>query len=108
MSEPFKSTREVIIRTLDFDGAVEHYQRTLGLARSYESPTIVGFETGSFCLYIERGEPHGPVFEFVVPDVAAPRAQLLKSGCTLVEENDSMPRCYLRDPYGITFNIRKR
>ena len=108
MTAPFHSTREIIIRTPDFDAAVSHYEHTLNLPKSYDSPTIVGFETGSFCLYIERGEKHAVVFEFLVPDVSAARAQLLNAGCTLVEEDASVPRCYLRDPYGLTFNIRQR
>ena len=28
-------------------------------------------------------------------------------GCKLVEENASAPRCYIRDPYGLVFNIAR-
>jgi hypothetical protein len=30
---------------------------------------------------------------------------LLAAGCTLLEENPAVPRCYLRDPFGMTYNI---
>lgn len=66
---------------------------------------MIGFETGSFCLYVEKGEDHGPVFEFLVPDVEAARDKLVAAGCTVLEEDPSLPRCYLRDPYGVVFNL---
>jgi catechol 2,3-dioxygenase-like lactoylglutathione lyase family enzyme len=77
----------------------------LGLPVKYQSESIWGFETGAFCLYVERGAEHGPVFEFLVPDVQAAKARLIAAGCTIEEENASVPRCYIRDPYGVVFNI---
>jgi hypothetical protein len=65
----------------------------------------MGFETGSFCLYVEKGKAHGPVFEFLVPDVEEAKRRLVAAGCTVQEEDASIPRCYIRDPYGIVFNI---
>jgi len=66
---------------------------------------MVGFETGSFRLYVEKGAEHGPVFEFLVSDVEVAKRQLLEAGCTIVEEDPALPRCYIRDPYGLVFNI---
>ena len=43
--------------------------RFLACPITERSETIVGFETGSFCLYVERGKEHGPVFDFLVPDI---------------------------------------
>jgi catechol 2,3-dioxygenase-like lactoylglutathione lyase family enzyme len=85
--------------------AERFYAEVLGFAVSSRSSDIVGFETGSFCLYVEKGRKHGPVFEFLVADLEAVKTRLIAAGCTLIEEDASIPRCYLRDPYGITFNI---
>jgi hypothetical protein len=75
----------------------------------YRSEDLVGFETGSFLPYLERTKSsesgHGPVFEFLVPDLAAARQRLLAAGCVIEEENSSVPRCYIRDPFGLVFNI---
>jgi hypothetical protein len=68
----------------------------------------VGFETGSIRLYVEKGEAHGPVFDFLVDDVALVRDNLLKAGCSLIEEDPAVPKCYLRDPYGVTFNLGRK
>jgi predicted enzyme related to lactoylglutathione lyase len=70
-----------------------------------QSETIVGFETGAFCLYVERGKEHGPVFEFLVPDIREAKRQLVAAGCTVIEENPEIPRCYIKDPDGMTFNV---
>ena len=101
----FLSTREVIIRTAAWDEAAHFYGTVLGLPITYRGEAMLGFETGAFCLYVERGPKHGPVFEFLVPDVAAAKAQLIAAGCTVEEEDASLPRCYIRDPYGVVFNI---
>jgi predicted enzyme related to lactoylglutathione lyase len=45
------------------------------------------------------------VIEFLVPDVEAEKRRLIAAGCTVQEENASIPRCYIRDPYGVVFNI---
>ena len=105
MSGDFRSSRDVIVRTEAWAEAVKFYGTTLGMPVTYSSETLMGFETGSFCLYVEKGEGHGPVFEFLVPDVQAAKRRLLAAGCTIQEENPSVPRCYVRDPYGVVFNV---
>jgi predicted enzyme related to lactoylglutathione lyase len=47
------------------------------------------------------------VFEFCVADVAAAKAKLMAAGCTVIEENARVSRCYVRDPYGLVFNLRR-
>ena len=105
MNTKFDASRDVIVRSDTWAGAVKFYQDVLGFPISHRSEGLVGFETGSFCLYVEKGRPHGPVFEFLVADVSAAKATLLAAGCTLIEEDPSIPRCYVRDPYGLTFNL---
>ena len=101
----YHSSRDVIIRTKDFAKAAKFYQSVLGLEVTLRGKTMLGFETGEFCVYVEKGEAHGPVFEFLVADVQTAKKKLLAAGCTLVEEDASLPRCYIRDPFGLTFNI---
>lgn len=105
VASPFRSTRDVIIRTEAWAEATTFYGSVLGLPVVHRSETLMGFETGEFCLYVEKGTDHGPVFEFLVTDVQAAKRMLLSAGCTVEEEDDSIPRCYIRDPYGVVFNI---
>ncbi len=105
MTSPYKSSRDVVIRTESWTEATDFYESVLGFRATHRGQDIVGYETGSFCLYVERGPAHSPIFELLVPDINTARAQLLAAGCTVVEEDESVPRCYIRDPQGLTFNI---
>lgn len=104
---PVRSSRDVIIRTRHWAEALRFYQQVLGFSLASRAEGMAGLETGSFRLYVEAGEAHGPVFDFLVADVAATKARLLAAGCILVEEDPQLPRCYLRDPYGVVFNVAR-
>lgn len=108
MDPTFNASRDIIIRVADWQRALDFYGSILGLPVVHRAEQLVGFETGAFCLYLEPGSAHGPVFEFLVPDLPAARARLLAAGCSVLEENPELPRCYLRDPFGMTFNIAQR
>jgi hypothetical protein len=38
----------------------------------------------------------------------AAKSRLLAAGCTVVEENPAIPRCYIQDPFGLVFNIEEK
>jgi predicted enzyme related to lactoylglutathione lyase len=105
MPNSFKASRDIIVRTENWSEALKFYGSVLGLPITERGETMIGFETGSFCLYVERGKEHGPVFEFVVPEIQAAKRQLVAAGCTIIEENPKIPRCYVKDPYGMIFNV---
>jgi catechol 2,3-dioxygenase-like lactoylglutathione lyase family enzyme len=105
MTNSCKSSRDVIIRTDNSKEAIAFYESVLGFRISDRFGEIIGFETGAFRLYVEEGKPHGPVFDFLVANVAETKERLLANGCVLIEENPAVPRCYLMDPFGLVFNI---
>ena len=103
----FKSTRDIIIHTGKFEEAVRFYEQTLALPVTMKSDRLVGFETGSFQLFVDGRDSlrTGPVFEFAVADVQKAKQELLAAGCSLVAEDESVPRCYIKDPHGLVFNL---
>jgi predicted enzyme related to lactoylglutathione lyase len=105
MASTFRSSREVIIRTNAWVEATKFYESVLGLSVTLRTGALMGFETGTFCLYVEKGHEHGPVFEFLVTDFQAAKRRLVDAGCTIQEEDPKLPRCYIRDPYGMVFNL---
>ena len=98
------STRDVLIRVDDLAKASQFYTEALGLTPSQHSPTLVGFETGAFTLYLDAGKPAGPIFEFVVSDIDAAKERLVAAGCLIIRWEG--PHRWLRDPYGLMFNLR--
>ena len=107
MKKAFESSRDVIIQTDNWTKAIEFYETTLGFSLTHRSAELVEFETGAFRLYVEKGNRPGPVFDFLVPDMQAAKTRLLAAGCTIIEENPSIPRCYIRDRFGLVFNIEQ-
>jgi len=105
MPSQVRSSRDVILRTPDSSLAREFYGQVLGLTVTDESESLLRVETGAFRLFVESGAPHGPVFDFLVSDVQAMKAKLLAAGCVVLEEDPSVPRCYMRDPFGLVFNL---
>lgn len=104
----FEASRDIIIQVPDMEPALKFYADVLGLKPAERWAHCVGFEAGGFKLYVEQGERPGPVFEFLVPDLAAAKQRLLAAGCRIVEEDPKVPWLYMRDPYGLTFNLAQR
>ncbi len=100
-----RSGRDVICRARDLGAVKAYYAGELGLPIVLDTDTMVGFDTGELTLYYERGEPGPPVFDFFVDDVRTSKNRLITAGCELVEEDPSVPRVYLRDRFGLVFNI---
>jgi predicted enzyme related to lactoylglutathione lyase len=40
-----------------------------------------------------------------VDSVEAARRRLVQNGCTVVKDEPEFPRTYVRDPYGLTYNL---
>jgi catechol 2,3-dioxygenase-like lactoylglutathione lyase family enzyme len=105
MPTTVRSSRDVILRTPQWSQAREFYASVLGFDVVDESGSMLRVETGAIRLFVEKGASHGPVFDFLVPDVQAARDRLIAAGCVLIEENPAVPRCYLQDPFGLVFNL---
>jgi 2-hydroxychromene-2-carboxylate isomerase/predicted enzyme related to lactoylglutathione lyase len=105
---PFHSTRDIILRTRELERAARFYEETLGFRPTILEAHLGGFETGAFQLFVEEGgtkPTHPAVFELRTRDMKAQRDALLRAGCTVVEEDASVPRLYLVDPFGFIFNL---
>ncbi len=60
-----RSSRDVIIQVRSLAKATHFYEHLLGFVPSSRSPDLVGFDTGSFTLYVQEGPLAGPVFELL-------------------------------------------
>jgi hypothetical protein len=67
---------------------------------------MVGLHGPHINLFIEPGPPlGGPVFEVTVKSVKEAKARLRKKGCRVVKDEPDFPRCYVKDPYGLIYNL---
>jgi catechol 2,3-dioxygenase-like lactoylglutathione lyase family enzyme len=102
------STRDILIQTEDLEAATAFYEHVLGLHAFMREPAMTGLEAGGFRLFIDKAEPYGPVLEFKVDDLEAAKRELGAAGCRIENEDPSIPRCYVRDPFGLIFNIARK
>jgi catechol 2,3-dioxygenase-like lactoylglutathione lyase family enzyme len=100
-----KTTNEIIMRAPDLERVRAHYEGVLGFPVVLEKDGMIGFDTGALNLYFERGEPNGSVFEFAVDSLDDAKERLASAGCEIVEENPAIPRVYVRDRFGLVFNL---
>ena len=103
-----KSSRDVLIQTTKMDAAAIFYEKILGFQVFERSEQLIGFETGSFRFFIDKGNSYGPVFEFYVPDLKKAKKTLVENGCRIEVEDPKIPRCYVRDPFGLIFNLAEK
>jgi hypothetical protein len=42
-----------------------------------------------------------------VGDVEEAKLRLVKNGCVIVKDEPDFPRCYIKDPYGLIYNLTR-
>ena len=102
------STRDILIQTEDLEAATGFYEKVLGLEVFMRESGMTGLEAGAFRLFLDKAEPYGPVLEFKVDDLEAAKHELIAAGCRIEDDDPSVPRCYVRDPFGLIFNIAQK
>jgi catechol 2,3-dioxygenase-like lactoylglutathione lyase family enzyme len=96
---------DILIQAPDLKTASAFYVQTLGFEITGEEPNMISLHGQHINLFIEQGPALGPVFEVTVDSVAEARLRLLKSGCEIVKDEPDFPRCYVKDPFGLIYNL---
>jgi predicted enzyme related to lactoylglutathione lyase len=97
---------DILIQAPDPKKAAAFYVEQLDFEVSGEEPQMISLQGRHINLFIERGPALGPVLEVTVDSVEAARRRLIQSGCTVVKDEPDFPRTYVRDPYGLIYNLR--
>jgi predicted enzyme related to lactoylglutathione lyase len=96
---------DILIQTEDPKSAVSFYVEQLGFGITEELPHMISLHGQNINLFIKRGPAPGPVFEVTVKSVEETRFRLLKQGCKVVKDEPDFPRCYIKDPFGLIYNL---
>jgi catechol 2,3-dioxygenase-like lactoylglutathione lyase family enzyme len=96
----------VAVRTERFAEAVDFYSRVLGFANRSSDPALGDHDADPLNLFvIEDDEVEGPVMELFVNDLEEAREELLAHGCEVIRWRGKGQDCYIRDPFGVIFNL---
>jgi catechol 2,3-dioxygenase-like lactoylglutathione lyase family enzyme len=98
---------DILIQAPEPKDAAAFYVDQLGFEITGDTPNMVSLHGVHINLFIERGPALGPVFEVTVGDVGEAKARLVKNGCEIVKDEPEFPRCYVRDPFGLIYNLTK-
>jgi hypothetical protein len=96
---------DILIQAKDPIKAAKFYVKELGFEITDKNPKMVGLHGPHINLFIEPGPPLGPVLEVTVKSVKKAKANLKKKGCRVVKDEPDFPRCYIKDPYGLIYNL---
>src|SRR6202161_284113 len=98
-----KFGRDILVQAQDPTSAALFYVKQLGFETTGETPnTLHGPRIN---LFIERGPALGPVLEVTVDSVEEAKARLVKNGGEIVKDEPGHPRCYIKDRYGLIYNL---
>ncbi len=96
---------DILIQTQDPRKAALFYVEHLGFEITDNNPKMIGLHGKHINLFIEPGPMLGPVFEVTVNSVEKAKQLLVKVGCVIVKDEPDVPRCYMKDPYGLIYNL---
>jgi len=96
---------DILIQAPDPKKAADFYVEHLGFEVTGEDPKMISLHGRRINLFIERGPALGPVLEVTVDSVEAARRRLVRNGCAVIKDEPDFPRCYIRDPFGLIYNL---
>jgi catechol 2,3-dioxygenase-like lactoylglutathione lyase family enzyme len=96
---------DILIQAQDPMKAALFYVEHLGFEITDDNPKMIGLHGKHINLFIEPGPTLGPVLEVTVDSVEKAKGQLVKNGCEIVKDEPDFPRCYVKDPYGLIYNL---
>jgi catechol 2,3-dioxygenase-like lactoylglutathione lyase family enzyme len=99
---------DILIQAEDPSSAAAFYVRQLGFEITGEAPNMISLHGDHVNFFIERGPALGPVLEVTVESVAEAKLRLVENGCVVVKDEPDFPRCYVRDPFGLIYNLTPR
>ena len=96
---------DILIQAQDPKNAASFYVKQLGFEITGETPNLVSLHGKHINLFIERGPALGPVLEVTVDNVEEAKLRLVGKGCEIIKDEPNFPRCYIKDPFGLIYNL---
>lgn len=96
---------DILIQSEEPENAAAFYVKQLGFEVTDANPNMISLHGNHISLFIERGPVLGPVLEVTVENVDEAKARLTRQGCQIVKDEPDFPRCYIKDPYGLIYNL---
>lgn len=96
---------DILIQAQDPKNAAAFHVKQLGFVITGQTPNLISLHGEHINLFIERGPALGPVLEVTVDNVEEAKLRLVKNGCAIIKGEPDFPRCYVKDPVGLIYNL---
>jgi catechol 2,3-dioxygenase-like lactoylglutathione lyase family enzyme len=97
---------DILIQAEDPMKAADFYVKELGFEISEKTANMISLHGKNINLFIEKSPSlGGGVLEVTVKSVKEAKANLTKKGCQIVKDEPHFPRCYVKDPNGLIYNL---
>ena len=101
----FELSNHVALQHPDWRNSESYYKDVMGLDTKIAGNHL-HIRSGDLNLYImDNDNLRGTVMELNVGDVDEAKEYLLANDCTVVKWEGKGKDCYMRDPYGLVFNL---
>lgn len=105
----FKMSPNVAVRTPNYTAALEFYTKVLGFDDRSSDPELGDLDADPLNMFIiEDKDAKGIVMELFVEDLDAAKEYLVANGCEVIRWRGKGQDCYVRDPFGVMYNIWER
>ena len=103
----YRMSKNIGLQVEDVEKAKLFYETVLGLKEPTESDVEeVEFRTNHNSIFLIQGSENlGPVMEIVVNNLEEAKVHLVENGCEIVRWEGKGKDCYVRDPFGMVFNV---
>ena len=96
---------DILIQANDPEKAALFYVEHLGFEITDEKTNMISLHGQHINLFVERGPALGPVLEVTVDNVEQAKLRLVKNGCEIMKDEPDFPRCYVKDSFGLIYNL---
>jgi catechol 2,3-dioxygenase-like lactoylglutathione lyase family enzyme len=101
-----KMSPNVAVRTDRYQEALAFYASVLGFENRSDDPDLGDFDASPLRMFvIEDSELRGLIHELFVDDLETARDMLVEAGCEVIRWRGKGQDCYLRDPFGVIYNL---
>lgn len=103
----YRMSKNIGFQVKDVEKAKHFYESILGLKEPAQSDADeIEFRTNSNSIFLIPGNENlGPVMEVVVSNLEIAKKHLVENGCEIVRWKGKGRDCYVRDPFGMVFNV---
>jgi predicted enzyme related to lactoylglutathione lyase len=96
---------DILIQAPNPEEAAAFYVEQLGFEITGHGTQMMSLHGPRINLFIERGPALGPVLEVTVLNVKQTAERLVDNGCEIIKDEPEFPRIYVKDPYGLIYNL---